>query len=64
MPSNPVNGPRSSKTARAQTESEGGLGRVADDLANLIGRLKNQDAGDGSMVVTPERWKRFFGDSI
>ncbi len=47
---------------RAQTESTAGLSRVADDLANLIGRLKEQDAEDGSTVINPDRWKRFFGD--
>ena len=47
--------------ARAQTESESGLARVADDLASLIGRLKEQDAGDGTTVINPDRWKRFFG---
>ena len=50
--------------ARAQTESEAGLHRVAEDLANLIGRLKEQDAGAGTMVINPDRWKQFFGDEI
>ena len=47
--------------ARAQSESESGLARVADDLASLIGRLKEQDAGDGTTVINPDRWERFFG---
>jgi hypothetical protein len=42
--------------ARAQTESESGLGRVADDLANLTRRLKEQD------VISLDRWERFFGE--
>jgi DNA-binding CsgD family transcriptional regulator len=39
-----------------------GWARVADDLAAVVGRRKEQDAGDGTTVINPDRWRPFFGD--
>ena len=34
---------------------------IREKLERLISRLKDTDAGDGEKIITPPRWKQFFG---